>query len=184
MQIGIALSGGKSSRMGRQKSSIRVGDATMLEHSVTLLNKLNLDSVVISGAQSGIPDLYENKGPVGGIYAVVTSLSLSVGDIVLILPNDMPLMRSDVLSPLLAVSKKHQCSCIYEHHPMPLCLYLSKAVMTQFEALENAKGMSIRQLINVDSVQQLKAESEQVFANVNTPQELEDAMLIYQSMHP
>jgi molybdopterin-guanine dinucleotide biosynthesis protein A len=182
VRIGIALSGGKSSRMGRQKSSITVGDSTMLAHSVDLLNACNLDSVVLSGSESGIPDVFPNKGPVGGIHAVVVELSLKVGDILLILPNDMPLMRSDVLLQLLSHTETQQCTSIYENHPMPLCLYLSANVMAQFTQLESAKGMSIRHLIKVDKVALLQASNEQVFSNVNTPQELEDAVLNYQNM--
>lgn len=182
MRVGLALSGGKSSRMGKDKSSITVGSSTMLERSLTLLNSLDLDKVVISGLNFGIPDIFPDKGPVGGIYSVIQHLSLKAGDIVLIIPNDMPLLRSEVLLALLEHSISQQCTCIYNKHPMPLCLFLSEAVLTRISLLESAAGMSIRYLIEADRVVELAVASHAVFSNVNTPEELEDAIQKYNNM--
>ncbi|AEP29642.1 molybdenum cofactor guanylyltransferase [Brumicola nitratireducens] len=183
MRVGLALSGGKSSRMGKDKSAITVGSSTMLERSIALLNALGLDKVVISGLNFDIPDIFPDKGPVGGIYSAIQSLSLKAGDIVLIIPNDMPLLRSEVLLALLEHSVSQQCTCIYNKHPMPLCLFLSEAVLTRISLLESAAGMSIRYLIEADRVEELAVDSHAVFSNVNTPQELEDAVKKYNNMY-
>lgn len=182
MRVGLALSGGKSSRMGKDKSSITVGSSTMLERSVMLLNSLDLDNVVVSGLNFDIPDLFADKGPVGGIYSVIQSLSLKAGDSVLVLPNDMPLLSSEVLLTLLEHSASQQCTCIYNKHPMPLCLFLSEAVLARLSLLESAAGMSIRYLIEADRVEELVVDSHAIFSNVNTPQELEDAVQKYHNM--
>jgi molybdopterin-guanine dinucleotide biosynthesis protein A len=183
MRVGLALSGGKSSRMGKDKSAITVGSSTMLERSITLLNALDLDKVVVSGLNFDIPDIFPDKGPVGGIYSAIQSLLLKAGDIVLIIPNDMPLLRSEVLLALLEHSVSQQCTCIYNEHPMPLCLFLSEAVLTRISLLESAAGMSIRYLIEADRVEELAVDSHAVFSNVNTPQELEDAVQKYNNMY-
>ena len=149
MRVGLALSGGKSSRMGKDKSAITVGSSTMLERSITLLNGLDLDKVVVSGLNFDIPDIFPDKGPVGGIYSAIQSLSLKAGD----------------------------------KHPMPLCLFLSEAVLTRISLLESAAGMSIRYLIEADRVEELAVDSHAVFSNVNTPQELEDAVQKYNNMY-
>lgn len=182
MRVGLVLNGGKSSRMGKDKSLMTVGSATMLEHSVALLKSLDLNKVVISGLKFDIPDIFPDKGPVGGIYSAIQHLSLKVGDIILILPNDMPLMRAEVLLALLVQSTKQQCTCIYQQHPMPLSLFISEAVLARITLLESAAGMSIRHLIEVDRVEELVPESHVVFSNVNTPQELEDAVKKYNNM--
>ena len=182
MRVGLVLSGGKSSRMGKDKSSIKVGSSTMLERSIALLGSLGLDKTVISGLNFDIPDIFPDKGPVGGIYSTIQHLSLQRGDIVLIIPNDMPLLRSEVLLPLVQRSISQQCTCIYKQYPMPLSLFISDAVLAQLSLLESAAGMSIRCLIKADRVEELAVQSHTVFSNVNTPQELEDAVKKYSDM--
>jgi molybdopterin-guanine dinucleotide biosynthesis protein A len=184
LQIGLVLSGGKSSRMGKDKSALKVGKATMLEHSINILNSLNLDNVVVSGADYAIPDLFPNKGPVGGIYSAVQHLSLCTGDIILVIPNDMPLLRPDLLQTLMQQSLIHQCTFTYKNHPMPLSLFISESILERLQLLENAAGMSIRYLIQADKVEELSVESPDVFSNVNTPQELDDAVQNYKKMCP
>jgi molybdopterin-guanine dinucleotide biosynthesis protein A len=182
VQIGLVLSGGKSSRMGRDKSAMTIGTETMLEHSIALMNSLNLDRVVVSGADFDIPDIFPEKGPVGGIYSAIQYLSLNVGDIVLIIPNDMPLLSSDALLRLVQQSVLRKCTFIYKQHPMPLSLYISKSVLTRLQLLEGATGMSIKYLIEADRVEELAVVSQDVFSNVNTPQELEYAIQTYNKM--
>jgi len=165
--------------MGKDKSLMTVGSATMLEHSVALLNSLNLNKVVISGLKFDIPDIFPDKGPVGGIYSAIQHLSLKVGDIILIIPNDMPLLRSELLLALLEQSTKHQCTCIYQQYPMPLSLFISEAVLARVTQLKSAGGMSIRYMIEADRVEVLSVVSHVEFSNVNTPQELEDAVQKY-----
>ncbi|MFT6087551.1 MAG: molybdopterin-guanine dinucleotide biosynthesis protein A [Glaciecola sp.] len=184
LQIGLVLSGGKSSRMGKDKSALKVGKATMLEHSINILNSLNLDNVVVSGADYAIPDLFPNKGPVGGIYSAVQHLSICTGDIILVIPNDMPLLRPDLLQTLMQQSLIHQCTFTYKNHPMPLSLFISESILERLQLLENAAGMSIRYLIQADKVEELSVESPDVFSNVNTPQELDDAVQNYKKMCP
>ena len=170
--------------MGKDKAELQVGSSTMLEHSVSLLQSLNLDDVVISGSEKGCSDIYPSRGPVGGIYSTIVNMSLQVGDFVLIIPNDMPLMRSNVLSQLLEQSLNHRCTFIFKRHPMPLSLYISESILAQCQLLERLEGMSIKQLIEVDKVGELAVLDESVFTNVNTPQELEDAIQIQKEMRP
>lgn len=184
VQIGLVLSGGKSSRMGKDKSAMKIGTQTMLEHSIAIMNSLNLDRVVVSGAEFDIPDIFPEKGPVGGIYSAIQHLSLKVGDIVLIIPNDMPLLRSDLLLRLLQQSVTQECTFIYKQHPMPLSLYISKSILARFQLLKDATGMSIKYLIEADRVEELAVISQDVFSNVNTPQELEYATQTYNKTHP
>ncbi|MFT5712006.1 MAG: molybdopterin-guanine dinucleotide biosynthesis protein A [Glaciecola sp.] len=184
LKIGLVLSGGKSSRMGKDKSALKVGKGTMLEHSIDMLNAVNLDKVVVSGADFDIPDLLPNKGPVGGIYSAVQHLSLSTGDIILVIPNDMPLLRPDLLQRLMQQSVIHQCTFTYKNHPMPLSLFISEGILERLQSLGNSAGMSIRYLIQADKVEELSVESQDVFSNVNTPQELEEAVQNYKKMCP
>jgi molybdopterin-guanine dinucleotide biosynthesis protein A len=67
---------------------------------------------------------------------------------------------------------------------MPLSLYISKSILTRFELLKDADGMSIKYLIEADRVEELAVVSQDVFSNVNTPQELEEATQIFNKTRP
>ncbi|MFT5542537.1 MAG: molybdopterin-guanine dinucleotide biosynthesis protein A [Glaciecola sp.] len=171
LRIGLVLNGGKSTRMGKDKSTMRVGNSSMLGKSIAIMDPLNLDNVFISGREFDIPDIITNKGPVGGIYSAIFSRALKAGDTLVVLPNDMPLMQTQVLSHLLVQSLERRCTCVYENQPMPLCLFVSEKILERLRELESSQGMSIRYLIAADKVHEIKADSVDVFANVNTMEE-------------
>ncbi|HWF19468.1 MAG TPA: molybdenum cofactor guanylyltransferase [Verrucomicrobiae bacterium] len=82
------LAGGLSARMGRDKSRVRLGPQTMLEH------------VRAAAARTGLPvrvirrDAVPRCGPLGGIY---TALKRSRAEMVLFLACDMPFVPSELL---------------------------------------------------------------------------------------
>lgn len=176
----MVLSGGKSSRMGQDKSCLVLGDHTMLEKSVGLLKQLELDDVFVSGNQYDIPDIQANKGPVGGLYSAIKKLGLTEGDSIIVVPNDMPLMKKDVIELLIIESDKHKCTVVYQDQPMPLCLYISAKLVKRMQEITSSSGMSIRYLIEADKVKSLQSSSSLVFSNVNTPEELESTKKHFQ----
>ncbi len=83
---GYILAGGKSSRMGRDKAFLKIGEKTFLENAVEIL-KPNCDQVkiVLNKSQnhfieklpdgiSHIFDIHENRGALGGIHAAFQRL--------------------------------------------------------------------------------------------------------------
>jgi len=87
------LAGGRSSRMGRDKSRLRLGRRTLCGHVRALAHQLGYPARTIRH------DLISPCGPLGGIY---TALSTSDAKSVLFLSNDMPFVSVNLLRRLTA----------------------------------------------------------------------------------
>ena len=133
----MVLAGGKSSRMGKDKSLLTLPDSqdSLLEHCVQKLTLLCANNVFISGAQheQGIADIIPNCGPLSGIHAVITHIEKYHQHIseVLVVAVDMPALCSDDLVHLHKTGKKSQSICFFEDHFLPLYIPLSTNV-TQY----------------------------------------------------
>lgn len=94
------LAGGLSSRMGRDKSRVRLGRRTMLGHVRATAAQLHLPVRVLRR------DAVPRCGPLGGIY---TALSRSRADAILFLACDMPFITHDFLNQMLKTffSRQH-----------------------------------------------------------------------------
>ncbi len=103
--LGVVLAGGKSTRLGRDKVVEVVGGKSLLAATVELVADV-AGEVVVSGrnpAPLGIhvpwlPDAVSGTGPAGG---VLTAL-LAFGRPVLAVSCDLPFLRRDTLTALLA----------------------------------------------------------------------------------
>ena len=100
------LSGGASSRMGRDKAWVEVDGRPLIVRSLEMLSSLGLDEILISGRRGtdysafGLPVLFDARpgcGPLGGIER---ALDAAVYPMVLILAVDLPLMTSTFLRKL------------------------------------------------------------------------------------
>ena len=86
------LAGGRSTRMGRDKSRLRLGRQTLLGHARRAAEELGLPWRVIRR------DLVPRCGPLGGIF---TALKTSRADAELFLACDMPFVTPALLRKLL-----------------------------------------------------------------------------------
>jgi molybdenum cofactor guanylyltransferase len=99
---GIILSGGKNSRMGVNKSLLKIGDRTVIEIIVDLMQ--SLFSELILSTNSGeeysflrltsVADIYKDAGPLAGIHA---GLQRSTTKDNVIISCDQPLMNREML---------------------------------------------------------------------------------------
>ncbi len=106
--IGAVLAGGSSTRMGRPKAALRIGDMTLLERAVGVLRS-RFDEVIVCGGSEAprgtvlVPDAVERAGPLAGIEAAI---GYGDGRDVLVLAVDLPLVTPAVIdglaTPLLA----------------------------------------------------------------------------------
>ena len=90
----VILAGGLSSRMGRDKSRIRLGRRTILGHVRAIAAQLHLPVRVLRR------DALPRCGPLGGIY---TALTRSRADAVLFLACDMPFVSPAFLKQMLKI---------------------------------------------------------------------------------
>lgn len=101
------LCGGKSSRMKTDKGLVLWEEKPFVQHIAETITPLTEAIVLVTDnaayAQFGyplIPDIYPDKGPLGGIH---TALSHSKAATNLILSCDIPLILTTILSEILAV---------------------------------------------------------------------------------
>ena len=109
MSITIAiLAGGRSSRMGIDKSLLPLGGRPILEHVLERLAPLNISILIIANnsekysryAIPVFPDVIPNRGSLGGLYSAIY---YSRSDYTLCVACDMPLLNTKLLAYLVSL---------------------------------------------------------------------------------
>jgi molybdopterin-guanine dinucleotide biosynthesis protein A len=97
---GYVLAGGRSSRMGTDKSLLHLAGKPLIQHAVTKLRRVCAEVHILSSnpALAGyaplVPDIHPDCGPIGGIEAALTH---SPHDWNLILAVDVPFLPMAIL---------------------------------------------------------------------------------------
>lgn len=119
------LAGGLSTRMGRDKSRIRLGSRTLLGHVRQTAEKTGLRVRVIRR------DAVPRCGPMGGIY---TALQRSSADCLLFLACDMPFISTELLGSIL---KKGDAATARSHSKRIAYSVLHKTGRNTQQAIRN-----------------------------------------------
>ena len=108
----VLLAGGKSSRMGRDKSALLVEGEPLWQRQLAVLRATQPAEIFISGKSDGpyadcgveiLADEFPDCGPLGGI---ATALRRCKSDRLLVLAVDMPAMTAEFLRTLLKESQR------------------------------------------------------------------------------
>jgi molybdopterin-guanine dinucleotide biosynthesis protein A len=107
---GIVLAGGKSSRMQTEKAFIRAGGRTFIQQTVEKMQEIFERVFIVSTEQekfesccvSIIPDIYPERGPLGGIHA---ALSASKSEWIFVVPCDVPLWEPEIVAEMMLHTK-------------------------------------------------------------------------------
>jgi molybdopterin-guanine dinucleotide biosynthesis protein A len=183
---GIVLAGGRSSRMGENKSLLKLGGKTMIEFSIGAVSPLCREVVISSDSPdygfTGCtvwPDEIRQQAPMIGIYSC---LNRSETDINIFLTCDMPLISTALLEYLLTCSSDSDITVPVHDNGMiePLCgIYRKSAAgilkMCIDEGNYSMHGCIRRanhRLVTVDD--RLPFFSGDFFQNINTPADFED----------
>src|SRR5947209_5436350 len=130
---GFILAGGRSSRMGTDKSQLRFGNSTLIESAIDRMRKVTSNVSIVSPRDDlskyapVIHDVYPDRGPLGGIHAALAS---STHELNLMLAVDMPLVPVELLEKLLAAAAESQAVVTVSHTSdgwQPLCAVYRKA---------------------------------------------------------
>ncbi|NVK88126.1 MAG: molybdenum cofactor guanylyltransferase, partial [Gammaproteobacteria bacterium] len=126
--IGVVLAGGNSKRMGLDKAELPHPlneQQTLLDHAMEILINCGCRKVVISGSKwDGIPDQFDDQGPMAGIYSVLDAIAESS---FLFVPVDMPLLDPFLLQELVSASEVGT-SVYFEDTRLPLLLRVNDSV--------------------------------------------------------
>ncbi|APQ18427.1 NTP transferase domain-containing protein [Maribacter hydrothermalis] len=185
---GLVLSGGKSTRMGKDKGLITYHKLPQREHLYQLLNEvcdrtflsIRKDQVQeISNDFETIVDTDEFRGPYNGL---LSAHKVHPEAAWLVLACDLPLMDKKALQELVAARNSNKIASAFADAenplPEPLCAIWEPDALKQSAAyLEAGNGSCPRKfLINAD-VNLVFPERKEVLLNANSKVEYEEALL-------
>ncbi|MEJ2748052.1 MAG: molybdenum cofactor guanylyltransferase [Anaerolineae bacterium] len=180
------MAGGKSSRMGQDKSFVPFEGRPMIETVIERVTGLGDELIIITNepndyAHFGLPlfsDVYPDHGSLGGIY---TAVHYASHPYTLVVACDMPWLSRPLLQYM--ISLKETADIIvprWNDFPEPLHAIYHKVCLPPIEANLQAKRLKIIRFYDQVSVRYVEAEEikrfdgdGRSFANINTPEDLD-----------
>ena len=145
----FVLAGGKSRRMGQDKALLQYQGHYLVEYPIRVLRQITQDVRIVGDSAKYsflglpvVPDSVESKGPLSGIYS---ALKISPSDYNLFLACDMPLMRAEFFSLLLARIHGNDAIVMrFEDGTMePLCSIYRSSCLAEIEVYFSSKKFKI-----------------------------------------
>lgn len=177
---GVILAGGRSRRMGKDKTMLEIGGITLFDRTLRMMREL-FSEVLIAGDRKDLvrpgvccyPDLFPGSA-LGGLY---TGLTKSRHDMIFVCSCDMPSPNDNIAR--LVVSQDHAYDVVVPRTPdglEPLFARYHK------RCLPAMKDMLDRQEFRIDNfyprvrmrylcAEELPADWQSAFLNINTPEE-------------
>lgn len=134
----VILAGGKSSRMGRKKATLTLGEESFMDILIRKLNEAGIEDIIISGYDADgrypcVRDIYPDKGPLAGVHA---GLLAAANESALVLTEDAPLIPADYIRKLLKVHEDIKMSgmedCDLKARHMSITLSCCNGRLQQF----------------------------------------------------
>ncbi|MGI6254719.1 MAG: molybdenum cofactor guanylyltransferase [Acutalibacter sp.] len=183
---GILLAGGKSTRMGRDKGGLKLFGKTFLQCQVEKLQALGVGEVLISGGEIPplpgtvtVPDLYPNRGPLGGIHACLLAARYPTS---LVLTVDTPLVPAAALAHLRRAHREGVTVLYHRGKEEPLISVMDRWVANTIEPLIAHSGAPVRALKGRVPWRRWEyLGPERYLDNCNTPQEYEALLALAKS---
>ena len=181
---GLVLTGGKSTRMNRDKALLEYHGRTQAEHCYELLSKYcaevfisNRQDQKMARGQRHLPqihDVFKDFGPLGGI---LTALQKKPATAWLVLACDLPFIDDETIENLIQGRNPYKMATAYKSSlhgfPEPLCaIYEPKSIHRLFQFLSLGYKCPRKVLINSD-VHLLVSPNIRALKNVNTVSEYE-----------
>ena len=179
------LAGGASSRMGTDKSQLRLEQQTFTDRIAETLLKLT-DSVAIVGRHDSdlatVPDVYPQWGALGGLHAALTACQREWA---IVVACDLPFVTPELFQQLAALRLDHEAVVPLQPdgRAQPLAaLYRIDPCRQRATGLIEAgrrRPLDLLEAVNTRWVQFAEIrnlhQSEKFFVNINTPEDYYEA---------
>ena len=195
MVSGVALAGGQSKRLGRNKAVEKIGEQSLIERVVGKLSQVTSETVVVVAEESratdlNLPpwvrtaaDLYPGTGSLGGIF---TGLSVAKGNYGVVVACDMPFLNVDLIRFMLDIASDYDAVVPrLQGRPEPLHAVYSKSCVGPIERCLQADQLKIAMFFEQINVAYLEEDdieafdpSHLSFFNVNTQEDLDKALAL------
>ncbi len=183
------MAGGKSSRMGTDKSFVKLKGKPVIEHVLERVSSLGQAETLLITNRPGeymylkLPmysDIVPDKGSLGGIY---TAIHHSRYNHALIVACDMPFVNKALLQHMLSLREDYDVIVpVVDGHPQGLHAIYSKNCLGPIRRRLDADRLKVIGFYDDVRVRYLQPTEHQLidpqglsFFNVNTPNELEQA---------
>lgn len=185
---GIVLSGGESSRMGREKAFLELDGKPMIEHVIRALRSI-ADAIIIVTRSPGlyrgfdaavVTDVFDARGPLTGIYS---GLASSHDEYNIVVACDMPFLNPRLLSYMNGLAPGYDvvAPCL-EGNLEPLHAVYRKSLLPLLEKRIQRNERQIQGMyrdIRVRRVTEKEVDqfdpARRSFININTPKEYKEA---------
>ncbi|MGP4060002.1 molybdenum cofactor guanylyltransferase [Halobacillus sp. H74] len=183
---GVVLNGGGSTRMGRDKADLLLGDVRVLDRITSTLSSITSQIVINQNQESHllfpiIEDRFDDAGPLGGIHAVMKERG---EEWFLITASDTPFISAEVYHSILRFREQdrdaiipvfegriHPLSGLYNRRILPeLTGYLESGDRKVAGLLEKINTYYMEELLDIP-----ESDVSRHFFNMNTPEEYERA---------
>jgi molybdopterin-guanine dinucleotide biosynthesis protein A len=184
----FVLAGGKSSRMRSDKAFLRLGDETLLTQALKLAGAVASEVCIVGDAKKFaafgrvVEDVYRERGPLGGIHA---ALSGSTTEVNVMLAVDLPFVTQKLLQYLLSRALESGAMVTVPRtgsgfQPLGAVYRRGFAEVAEQSLLEGKNKIDslfarVETCVIEESELVRAGFSEQMFRNLNTPEELEKA---------
>jgi len=175
--VGIILAGGKSSRMGFDKTKIDFKGKSFLDKTIALMENFT-DNILVSSNNDVdikypiIKDEIKNIGPLGGIYTILKNIK---NDVALIIPADMPMLDKEIIKKLIENYSENDDICVFENNGKPEMLVgiYHKRLLPIIEKQIEKKEYKLQILLQKSVSKKIDGSLfTQQFININTPDDL------------
>lgn len=174
---GIILAGGKSSRMGTNKAFVLFQNRRMIDWSYEKLTPFTSSILVSSNSNIPdmdariIPDIFPDKGPLGGLYA---SLLASESEWNLLIPCDVPLVPVELFKQMLPFCNSQQAVIpkLPNGNLEPLVAVYNRNIIPVLEQMILTNDFKLMNLFSKIHVHYFPVEDPSIFKNINAPSDL------------
>jgi len=178
---GIVLSGGKSTRMGRDKGFVLFDGKPLVQYAIDLLGSFTPDIIISANDEEyqklGYPvveDEFTDCGPAAGLHA---SLKTSSHAWNLVLSCDVPLVTQEALTLLLDQRKWKGAVPVHSGKLEPLVALYHRNLYKVFEKSIRNGNFQLRSIIkqaeiHLVSFDDLMTQNPYLFDNFNAPGDL------------
>ena len=192
---GVALAGGMSRRLGRNKAVEEIGGERLIERVINRLSEVASETVVVVAEESraqalDLPDgvrtaadIYPGHGSLGGIF---TGLSAARGDYGIVVACDMPFLNTGLLQFMVDLAPDFDVVVPrVDGRPEPLHAIYSKSCLEPIESRLKRQDLKIALFfeevmvayVDEDDIDLFDPERLSFF-NVNTQEDMDKALAL------
>jgi molybdenum cofactor guanylyltransferase len=172
------MAGGKSSRLGRNKALLALGNTTVIKHVIATVSAIAMPVTIITNnpeeyKQLGFAtagDLRPGCGPLSGIHA---ALSLSGTEYVLVKSCDIPLIGPEHLHLLHSNYPGHDITIFKTSRFEPLCAIYRRTCLPALEELIDHGDYRIIDLFPTLDTRVIRSDDVDAFRSINTGEDYE-----------